>query len=203
MRRVIVALLGAAFGTSALIGAKAHSVPSGSGAVADAALDPSATTAAVSGSGTTPGTAVGSAQPGASASPGASRTAGPSASARPGTSTSTTTAPPASKTYTGVGVAVPTAQSPTVKSSPCGDCANYAISVSIVVSGGRITSTSVSYSTSPGASQTYASTANNQLKASILTAQTWNLGRVSGATYAGNAWELSVKDAMTKAGLPV
>jgi uncharacterized protein with FMN-binding domain len=77
--------------------------------------------------------------------------------------------------------------------------------VTITVSNGKITATSVAYSSSPGGSQSYASSANNQLKSAIVNAnpQTWNLGKVSGATYAGNAWELSVKDAMSKAGLPV
>jgi hypothetical protein len=73
------------------------------------------------------------------------------------------------------------------------------------VSNGKITSTSVAYNPSPGGSQNFANRANTQLSSSILTAspQTWNLGRVSNATYAGNAWELSAKDAMSKAGLPV
>jgi uncharacterized protein with FMN-binding domain len=104
---------------------------------------------------------------------------------------------------TGVAVAVRTAQSPTSKSRPCEECANYSMAVTITVTDGRITGTTVAYSPSPGESQAYASTANNRLRSSILTAQTWNLGRVSGATYSGNAWELSVKDAMSKAGLAV
>jgi hypothetical protein len=69
------------------------------------------------------------------------------------------------------------------------------------VSGGRVTNASAIYDPSPGGSQSFANRANSQLSQRILSSQTWNLGRVSGATYAGNAWELSAKDAMSQAGL--
>jgi hypothetical protein len=144
--------------------------------------------------------------PGATLDPSGAPTSGPAApppTGGGGGSAPPPPPPPASATFTGASIDVRTAQSPTTKSQPCGDCASYAISVTITVSSGRITATSVAYSRSPGESQTYASSANNKLKSSILTAQTWNLGRVSGATYSGNAWELSVRDAMSKAGLPV
>ena len=75
------------------------------------------------------------------------------------------------------------------------------MSVTITVTGGKITKTVTAYSTWPGSSQSYASKATNALSSKVLSAQTWNLGRVSGATYSGNAWELSVKSAMSKAGL--
>jgi uncharacterized protein with FMN-binding domain len=139
-----------------------------------------------------PGSSTGGPAPGQS-------TGGP----QPTTPRPTTPAPAPSKTYTGVAVAVKTAQTPTAKSGPCGECEDYTISVTITVSNGKITAASVAYNRSPGASQTYASRAHNSLKNSIVTAQKWNLGRISGATYAGNAWELSAKDAMSKAGLPV
>jgi uncharacterized protein with FMN-binding domain len=99
---------------------------------------------------------------------------------------------------------VPTAESPNAKSGPCGDCHNYAISVTLTVSGGRITAASYTYSTSPAGSQTYADRASQALQQQILTAQTWNMGKpVSGATYAVNAWEQSARSAMQQAGLPV
>ncbi|MGE5827943.1 MAG: hypothetical protein ACM30G_06195, partial [Micromonosporaceae bacterium] len=72
----------------------------------------------------------------------------------------------------------------------------------ITVTGGRITGASVAYNTSPGASLSYFSRAKSTLSPKVLSAQTWNLGRVSGATYSGNAFELSLRDAMGKAGLP-
>jgi len=207
MRRVIVALIGAAFGTTMLVGIKAHGVP-GMSTAAVAALDPTASASGVVPLVTfapdgTPVVIVNGTPVPTSIAPSASRTAGPSgtATATPRPSTSTTTAP-AGTTYTGMAVSVPTALSPNAKSGACGDCHNYAIAVTITVSGGRITAASASYSTSPGSSQSYADNASNQLKKTILTAQTWNLGRVSGATYAANAWETSAKDAMAKAGLP-
>ena len=121
----------------------------------------------------------------------------------PGGGTSST--PPApGTTYTGVAVAIKTATSPNAPRSGCGSCHTYSISVTITVSGGRITNATAAYTPQPsGESLQDANKANNSLRASILTKQTWNLGPVSGATYACNAWELSAKDAMSKAGLPV
>ena len=209
MRRFMIALLGTAFGTTLLVGAKANEAPAGT-AVADAALDPAAATSGIvptvtvgpDGNPTTVAVSPTVTGPGATtpgSGPSASRSAGSSPTVRPSTSTTTAAT---STTYTGVAVAVRTAQSPTTKSSACGECANYSISVTITVSAGRITAASASYNPSPGGSQQYANSASNSLKQTILTAQTWNLGRVSGATYAGNAWGLSAKDAMAKAGLP-
>jgi uncharacterized protein with FMN-binding domain len=207
-------------GTTLLIGLKSQALAGRIGTVADAPLDPSGSPSdGAPGSGSP-----GSGAPGSTPTP--SRTSGPPGSTpKPGQTTTppagggatttsttppsggggttTTTAPPTSKTYTGAAIAVRTAQSPTTKSSSCGDCANYSTSVTITVSGGRITKATVSYSSSPGGSQSYADRANSQLSQSILSAQKWNLGPVSGATYAGNAWELSAKSAMSQAGLPV
>jgi uncharacterized protein with FMN-binding domain len=200
MRRVIIALIGAAFGTTVLVGIKAHGMP-GASPVAATTLDPTASASGVEplvalGPDGRPVVIVNGTPVPTSIAPSASRTAGPTATPKPSTTT------PASGTrYTGMAVAVPTAQSPTPKSTPCGDCHNYAIAVTITVSGGEIIAASASYSTSPGSSQSYADRASNSLKQTILSSQDWNLGRVSGATYAGNAWELSAKDAMAKAGM--
>jgi hypothetical protein len=120
------------------------------------------------------------------------------------------TGPPTATTVTGAAIAVRTAQSPTAKAATCGTGADYSISVTLTVSGGRITKASASYRPSPGASQSFADKADTRLRPAILSAQTWNLGPVSRATYAANAWdtyaanawELSAKDAMTRAGLP-
>jgi uncharacterized protein with FMN-binding domain len=146
--------------------------------------------------------------------PTSAATAGPTTPPRPGQTTpapstsrtptggTTTTTAPASKTVTGAAVAVKTAQSPTTKSSSCRECHDYTMAVTITVSGGRITSARVAYNPSPGSSLSYANRAANSLNQKVLSAQGWNLGRVSGATYSGNAYELSLKDAMARAGLP-
>jgi len=141
--------------------------------------------------------------PGATVGPTSGPTSGQAAPPSTGGGAPPPPPPPVSTTVTGAAIAVRTAQSPTAKSGSCRECEDYTVAVTITVSNGRITATSVAYNRSPGASQSYASSANNKLKSSILSAQKWNLGRVSGATYSGNAWELSVKDAMAKAGLPV
>lgn len=167
------------------------------GATPDPSAQPSGSSAAAAPNGSAGPTTSTAGAPGATTS----------TSRAPGATTTSSSAPPpaggVSGTFTGAAINVKTAQSPTVKSSSCGDCASYTIAVTITVANGKITATSVAYNPSPGGSLSYASQANNALKSSILTKQTWNLGKVSGATYAGNAWELSVKDAMTKAGLPV
>jgi uncharacterized protein with FMN-binding domain len=206
MRRVLLALFGTMIGTAILIGAKAHGGPAQPDTVAAAPLDPAST-----GTPADPATAPPSAgvppvanPTGPVPGPGSptSSPVHPTATAPAGGGPTTTTAP-ATRSYTGTAIAVKTAQSPTSKSSACGDCHDYTMSVTIKVSGGRITATSVAYNTSPGASQSYASRANSSLSQTILSKQTWSLGRVSGATYSGNAWEQSVRDAMAKAGLPV
>jgi hypothetical protein len=213
MRRAALGLAGTAAGTVFLVAAKIGPAPAGGlvGAPAGPGVVPP------------PGVSVPAGAPPPSGGPGnigippgsptGSATLPPSGPPRPGlTSTPPgggggtpppTTARPPQQTFTGTAVRVITAQSPSVKSQPCGECHDYTISVTITVSGGRVSATSVAYNPSPGGSLSYASRANNALSSAILTAQTWNLGRVSGATYAGNAWELSVKDAMGKAGLPV
>jgi hypothetical protein len=156
--------------------------------------------------------------PGASALPGqtppapgqSTSTTTPAGGGGGPTTTTTTTAPPppppppAGGTFTGAAVSVPTAVSPNAKSGQCGDCHNYAISVTLTVSNGRITAASYAYSTSPAGSQSYADRASNALQSQILSAQTWNMGKpVSGCTYAVNAWEQSARSAMQAAGLPV
>ena len=118
--------------------------------------------------------------------------------------TTTTTAPPVAKTYTGTAVAIKTATTPNSPRSGCGSCHTYSISVTITVSGGKITKATATYTPTPsGQSLQDANKANNSLSASIVTKQTWKLGPVSGATYSANAWEQSAMDAMSKAGLPV
>jgi uncharacterized protein with FMN-binding domain len=152
----------------------------------------------------TPGSDAPSTSPGASPMPSTSRSPGATTTSPTSGATTTSTAPASAKTYTGAAVAIKTATSPNAPRSGCGSCHTYSISVAITVSGGRITTATAVYSPQPsGESLSDANKANNSLSTSILTKQTWNLGPVSGATYACNAWELSAKDAMGKAGLPV
>jgi uncharacterized protein with FMN-binding domain len=201
-------VFGAFFGTVLLIGLKSPQFGTPVGAVADAPLDPGAVPDPAGGGGPglpgpsgAPGLTPTPLPPGATPVPGQS-TPGPGRTTAPPTGGTSTTTAPASHTFTGAWVAVKTAQSPTSKSSPCGDCHAYSMAVTITVTGGRITATSLAYNTSPGSSLSYASRANSTLSPKVLSAQTWNLGRVSGATYSGNAYELSLRDAMGKAGLP-
>ncbi|HEY7224426.1 MAG TPA: hypothetical protein VH561_12675 [Micromonosporaceae bacterium] len=218
MRRTLLAVLGFSVTVFLLVGLKSGPVAQVLGWSAESGLGPDDAPVGDPGVGlpplgepNNPGSAGPTGTPQTTPSPGATP-AGPSGqpttSPRPGKSTTTTTTsnppPPPSVTVTGAAFAVRTAQTPTTKSSSCRDCEDYTIAVTITVSGGRITGTSVTYNPRPGGeSGSLASRANSKLSQSILSAQTWNLGRVSGATYCGNAWELSVRDAMNKAGLPV
>jgi uncharacterized protein with FMN-binding domain len=216
MRRIIVAILGAFVGTTILIGFKSPIFFAAPAAVADAQTDPNAPAGSdpsqpgAPGQTPMPGQTAGpkltpkpgQTTPAGATSPGATTTSsGPRQSTSTKPPTTTTTTAPSGGTYTGAYVAVKTAQSPTTKSSQCGDCHNYSIAVTITVSGGKITAASVSYNTDPGASSSYYSRAVSNLKPKTLGATTYLLGKVSGATYSGNAYELSLRDAMSKAGL--
>ena len=222
MRRTLISVVGLFAGTAMLVGVKSTVFGAPVGYVADAPVNPAApggsglgasagpagpgqspypgtTPGRIPAPGTPPGPGQTTPAPGGPGTPTATMTT-PS---QPGTTTTSAAPPPTTVTVTGAYVAVRTAQSPTSKSSSCGDCHDYSIAVTLTISGGRITQATTSYNTSPSGSQRYADKAANQLQPAILSAQTWNLGRVSGATYAGNAWEQSARDAMSKAGLPV
>jgi len=192
MRRVLALVFGALAGTTLLVGLKSQVVGAPPGVVADAPLDPAGVDAPTTEAEVAPSAAAPTA-PGTQPKPGATRTTPPP---------SAPAVPPQTKSVTGTAVAVKTAQSPNAKSSSCRECHDYTTTVTITVSGGRITSAKVAYDPYPGRSLSYATRATNSLNQKVLTAQTWNLGRVSGATYSANAYELSLKDAMAKAGLP-
>ncbi len=216
MRRTFLALVGLSVMVTVLIGLKSGPAASLLGWSAESGLGPDGTsglppTGAAVPDGATPDPS-GAAAPAVSGSPpagptasGPAATSGPAPTGGPAPSSAAPPPPPPPQTttVTGAAVEVRTAQSPTSKSEPCGDCHDYTISVTVTVTDGRVTATSVAYNPSPGGSLSYANQANNRLSQAILSAQTWNLGRVSGATYSGNAWELSAQDAMRRAGLPV
>lgn len=199
MRRVTVALVGTFFGTILLVGLKAQgAIPVDP--VAGAPLDPAEPDGDLDEvPSDTPGTPS-TGNP--SGSPAANSTAGPTATTKAPT-TKPTTAPATTRTVTGVAVPVRTARTPTAKEKDCEECHNYSIKITIQLTGNKITKITPSYVGTVGSSQTYANRANSKLTPLALSAQTWNVGRASGATYSGNAWELSLKDAMSKAGLPV
>jgi uncharacterized protein with FMN-binding domain len=189
-------------GTTLLVGLKSQSLGVPLGLVAEAPDEPAEPDVPT---GDTPGSTAGpTAVAGTTPAPGSSVTATtPGQPTTPSQATTTTAQVPViNGTFAGRAVAVVTAQSPNTRSSPCGDSHDYSMSITITVSSGRITAATVAYSPAPGESQRYADKAANGLKPKVLTAQTWRLGNVSGATYSANAFELSLKDAMASAGLP-
>jgi hypothetical protein len=199
----MMALFAVATGTALLVGLKSQqlAVPLGLATAEPAEPDapaPSDGPLATGPAATAGPTGSPASTPPAGASPGAAE----SATAPSEVTTTVAEVPAINGTFTGQAIAVKTAQSPNTKSSPCGDCHNYSMSVTITVSNSQIVQATVAYSPAPGESQRYADKATNSLRPAILTAQNWRLGNVSGATYSANAFELSARDAMTKAGLP-
>jgi uncharacterized protein with FMN-binding domain len=230
MRRTLLSIVAALFCTALLVGLKSQALANRLGVVADAPPDPGsgATDGGGTGSGqpgptgsasshataagggstpkptTTPGPPGSTPRPGQTTTPPAGGTTTTTTTPPGGGGPTTTTAPPASKTVTGAAIAVRTAESPNTKSSACSACASYTISVTLTVAGGKITAATAAFSPNPsGESGSDANRAKSSLLPKILSAQTWNVGPVSSATYAANAIELSAKDAMSKAGLAV
>jgi len=188
MRRVVMALIGAIAGTVLLVGLKAYGTPGSASVAAVAPPDPS----------TPAGAGPGSPGPSASAGPGTGPSAGPTASGPPGSTTAppaggaTTPAPrtstptTASRTITGTAVAARTAKSPN-----CGECSGN-MQVRIVVTGKHIDSIqTIQVSNRP---KSVASTLTQQ----ALTAQSANVGNVSGATYSALAWKQSLQSALNQ-----
>jgi uncharacterized protein with FMN-binding domain len=199
----MMALFAVATGTALLVGLKSQqlAVPLGLATAEPAEPDgPAPSDGPVAGG---PAATVGpTGSPGTTPAAGADPSAQTSAAAPDQVTTTAVEVPAINGTFTGQAIAVVTAQSPNTKSRPCGDCHDYSMSVTITVSNSQIVQATVSYSPDPGESQRYADKAANTLRPATLTAQAWRLGNVSGATYSANAYELSLRDAMTKAGLP-
>jgi hypothetical protein len=215
VRRVAASIVGLFVGTLLLVGLKSTAFAPPGSLVAGAPQDPGGSPGAATGPASSPGRPPagqptpthappgGPTQPGQSPRPGQSTT---TTTPGGGGTTTTTTTTSASTTYVGSAASVPTATSPNAPRSggTCGECHNYAISVTITVSGGQITAASYAYSVDPGGSRYYANRACQALQPLLLSRHTWNLGKpVSGATYAVNAFEQSARSAMQKAGLPV
>jgi hypothetical protein len=200
MRRIIVALFAMVAGTTLLVGLKSQGLGAAFPLSAEGPVDPAGGDPSGAVDGSVPTGAAGPTATGTTPEATASADAGPTTVA-PTEAPTTDAAPAPSGTYVGAAVAVVTAQSPNNRSRPCGDCHDYSTAVTITVSNGRITDVSVAYNPGPAQSQRYADKATNTLSQKLLSAQSWQLGPVSGATYSANAFELSVQDAMSQAGL--
>jgi uncharacterized protein with FMN-binding domain len=190
MRRIVLGLLGTLVGTAIMIGFKAHGVPLDGTVAATGPADPSNGTGAPAGPGG-PGPANGQPAPGASGGPTPTGAPGPSASGGPApsghpTTTTTTTTTTQGRTITGTAVAARTAKTPN-----CGECSGN-MQVRIVVTGTHIDSiTTIQQSNRP------LGTANT-LRQQALSAQSANVGNITGATYSALAWKQSLQSAINQ-----
>ena len=195
MRRILVGLMGAAVGTALMVGYKAVGSPTTGPVAVNGPQNPAGNPAASAGPSSmpgqtgqpAPGTPFPSAAPGMTSGPGTSPTGHPATSGTaPPPKTTTTTAPPQSRTITGNAVAASTAKSPS-----CGECSGN-MQVRITVTGTHIdTISTIQQSNRP------LNTAST-LTAQALSAQSANVGNVSGATYSALAWRQSLQSAINQ-----
>jgi uncharacterized protein with FMN-binding domain len=197
MRRVLLALLGTAIGTTLLVGLKSQVAGNPLGVAATAPADP--------GDGSQ--TAAGS--PGALTQPGAPAPSGAGASAPAGTGTAAGAAPQPTATAGGPGAPsgpAPTASTPVKTTAPPAsrtilgpavaaiwNGSNYGnMQVRITVTGTHIDDiVTVVQSNRP-------KTVSTTLRSQALTAQNSNVGNVSGATASSNAYKQSLQGAIAK-----
>jgi uncharacterized protein with FMN-binding domain len=186
MRRSLLAVLGTVAGTTLLVGAKLGTPPPGdpaavtltdAGAV-PAAGDPSAAPA--------PGTTSSSAKPGITTAPPGQP--GPSP-ITPGKTTAPPPPPPPppglkNGTFTGSGAAA----------------GHYeVVTVTITVSGGKVTVATGSCGSASGESKTICTRAMSRLQPATIAAQNANVATVSGATYTSRAYKTSLQAALDRA----
>jgi uncharacterized protein with FMN-binding domain len=189
MRRIVMALIGTVAGVTLLVGLKSPAAPGAQPLSAAAPPDPSTP----AGAGASPGPAGPTGTPGSTAGPNGAPTTGPanppgptSTAPGPATTPPRTTAPTGSRTITGTAFAARTAKSPN-----CGECSGN-MQVRIVVTGKHIDSIqTIQVSNRP---KSVASTLTQQ----ALTAQSANVGTVSGATYSALAWKQSLQSAINQ-----
>jgi uncharacterized protein with FMN-binding domain len=196
VRRAAAAILGTIAGTTLLVGAKlgTHTPDVLAAGDGTAGVDSGSSATPVGGP---PGPgASGSAAPAASGPvvPGSAPAAGPAASAPGGTPTTRPAAPP-----------------PTAPAGPAGGLKNGSftgpgikekygtITVTITVSGGRITDVSGSCAGCRGDSQQISGNAFGKLRQEALSAQSASVATVSGATYTSGAYKSSLQAAITAA----
>ena len=192
MRRAAAAILGTIAGTTLLVGAKlgTHApdvLASGDGT---AGADATSSAAPAGGSGAAAPTASGPGAP----TPGGAPTVAPAASAPGGAPATRSAAPP-----------------PTGPAGPAGGLRNGTftgpgvkekfgtITVTITVSGGRITDASGSCAGCHGESQQISGNAFGKLRQEALSAQSASVATVSGATYTSGAYKSSLQAAITAA----
>ena len=194
MRRIVLALLGTAIGTTLLVGLKTQvavaqlglsaATPADAGAGGDPANgQPSASSAVAGPSAAAAGPSAAASTTAPAAKAGPSATAGtaskpPTAPATaPATAPKTTAPPPAARTILGDAVAA----------SEFGN-----MQVKIVVTGTHIDDiVTVQKSNRPGSVAT-------TLRAQALSAQSSNVGNVSGATFSSTAYKQSLQSAIAK-----
>jgi uncharacterized protein with FMN-binding domain len=186
MRRGVFAVIGTIAGTTLLVGAKLGTAPP---------LDPNAVAAAGLPDDTAAASAPASGSP--VASPSAVRTAAGPAPSR------TTSRPAPTGGATRTAAPSPTAAGTGLKSGTfagSGAAERYGtVTVTITVSGGRMTGVSAAYATSSSESRQISNAAFPTLRQEALTAQSARIATVSGATYTSNAYKVSLQSALDKA----
>jgi uncharacterized protein with FMN-binding domain len=192
MRRSVLAIVGTVAGTALMLGAKLGTVPPGDPATA--ALTDDGAPAAADGPSGAPGAP---APPGPAASapgaPGGPATSPPPGAAGPTPTTGNTPAPP------------PTTKPPTSglkdgKFTGTGGNARYeTVTVTITVSGGRISAASASCGNASGESRSICTDAVPTLVRETLSAQNATIATVSGATYTSRGYRSSLQSALDAA----
>jgi uncharacterized protein with FMN-binding domain len=189
MRRSVFAIIGTVAGTALMLGAKLGTAPPDDPAAFSNSGDPAAAgDPSDAASPTAPGSA------GAPASPPAGAP-GPAPSGAPGTGTTNppppppTTRPPANGLkdgkFAGSGATVPHYR--------------YTMTVSITVSGGRITAASYDCGDASGESRSICQGRASKLVQETLSVQSANVATVSGATYSSQAYKSSLQSAIDRA----
>lgn len=207
MRRSVAAIAGTIIGTTLIIGAKlGHPV-----AEADAAYDPAAdgvpvdeAAGAGDGGGVVDPSAVatptGKPTKGAAPTPGTTTQASPKPTATTGTSPKPPSPKPTTTTGTGTGLKDGTYTGPGVQGFKSTTTKYGTITVTIVVSGGKITKASATCTADCGGDNAdYADKAISGLNPKVVTAQSASISGVSGATYSSNAYKKSLAAAILKA----
>jgi uncharacterized protein with FMN-binding domain len=183
MRRGILAIVGTVAGTALMLGAKLGTAPPADPAAALADDGGTPPAEGPSGASTAPAPST-SVTPAASASGPAGRTPGPG---------TRTTPPPTTKPPGGLKDGTYTGADTTVRRY------NYTLTVSITVSGGRISAGNVDCGSATGVSKTICTGRGPKLVQETLAAQSADVATVSGATYTSAAYTVSLQSAIDKA----
>lgn len=206
MRRSVATLIGTIAGTTLLVGAKlgTHGAddPAAMGATGVTVNGPAAAGSDGGSASGDPGAASGAPAPGTSGAAAASGAPGttPSATRAPGAPAPTTPGPVRT---TGPGAPPPT--TPAASGLRNGSYSASAsekygtVSLTITISGGRLTDLAATYNASSSESQQISANAFPKLRQEALSAQSANVATVSGATYTSNAYKSSLQAALNAA----